>query len=123
MSEKTSSLLQVYDPAMCCSTGVCGPSVDPALARFAADVDWLAHQGVRVERFNLAQQPAAFAVSSIVRTALHEQGPECLPMILVDGVVSFQGKYPSRAMLAKAMGLELPPAMAQLPVLKTPGCC
>lgn len=24
--------LQVFDPAMCCSTGVCGPSVDPAPA-------------------------------------------------------------------------------------------
>jgi hypothetical protein len=33
--------LCVFDPAMCCSTGVCGPSVDPELARFAADLDWL----------------------------------------------------------------------------------
>jgi hypothetical protein len=43
---------------MCCSTGVCGPGVDPQLARFAADVAWLQGQGVTVERFNLAQQPA-----------------------------------------------------------------
>ena len=28
--------LQVFDPPMCCSTGVCGPQVDPELPRFAA---------------------------------------------------------------------------------------
>lgn len=45
--------VKVFDPAMCCSTGVCGPTVDPEFARFAADPDWLAGQGVAVERFNL----------------------------------------------------------------------
>ncbi len=30
--------IEVFDPAMCCSTGVCGPQVDPDLARFAADL-------------------------------------------------------------------------------------
>ncbi len=33
--------LQVFDPPMCCPGGVCGPSVDPALPRFAAELDWL----------------------------------------------------------------------------------
>jgi hypothetical protein len=117
------SLVQVFDPAMCCSTGVCGPSVDPALARFASDLDWLTHQGVRVERFSLSQQPSAFALNTIVRTSLHEQGPGCLPMVLVDSVVAFQGKYPSRSMLAKLLGLDLAPAFATLPVLKDSGCC
>ena len=123
MTDTKGSLVQVYDPAMCCSTGVCGPSIDPALARFAADLDWISREGTRIERFNLSQQPSAFAVNSIVRTTLHEQGPECLPMVLVDGVVVCQGKYPSRAMLAKLLGLELPPAVPQLTVLKDKGCC
>lgn len=123
MTEKKGHLIQVFDPAMCCSTGVCGPSVDPGLPRFAADLDWLARQGARVERFNLSQQPSAFAVNTIVRSTLHEQGPDCLPMVLVDGAVVCQGKYPSRAMLAKLIDAELPPAFAQLPVLKDSGCC
>lgn len=50
-------ILRVYDPPMCCSTGVCGPEVDPALTRFAADVDWLGRRGVTVERYNPAQEP------------------------------------------------------------------
>ena len=45
--------VQVFDPAMCCSTGVCGPSVDPVLPRFAADLEWLKSKGVQVERYNL----------------------------------------------------------------------
>ncbi len=115
--------VQVYDPPMCCSTGVCGPSIDPALARFAADLDWISRQGAHVERFNLSQQPSAFASNAIVRTTLNEHGPNCLPMVLLDGIVVFQGKYPSRAMLAKLLGLEMAAAVPQLTVLKDQGCC
>ena len=53
--------LALYDPPMCCSTGVCGPVVDPVLPRVTADLDWLKRQGIQVERYNLAQQPQAFA--------------------------------------------------------------
>jgi hypothetical protein len=62
--------VQVFDPAMCCSTGVCGPSVDQKLVRFASDLHWLANHGVKVERFNLSQEPQAFAANSLVRTEL-----------------------------------------------------
>ncbi len=41
--------LEVYDPAMCCSTGVCGPEVDPALVTFAADLKWVEAQGIAVQ--------------------------------------------------------------------------
>jgi anion-transporting ArsA/GET3 family ATPase len=53
--------IDVFDPPMCCSTGACGPAVDPLLAAFSADLQWLAAQGVRVTRHNLAQASAAFA--------------------------------------------------------------
>ena len=89
-------VLRVFDPPMCCSTGVCGPKVNPALARFAADLNWLKSQGVRVERFNLVQQPDAFAKDSVVEQMLTKVGAECLPLILVDGRVVSQGAYPSR---------------------------
>jgi len=109
-------LIQVFDPAMCCSTGVCGPKVDPVLPRFAADLDWLKQQGVRVERYNLSQQPAAFAESATVRQALEARGNACLPLILVDGVVVSEGKYPSRSTLAARAGVE-PPAADVAPEL------
>lgn len=53
-------VLRVFDPPMCCSAGVCGPSVDPELARFSGDLEWLKTQGVSVQHFNLAQNPGAF---------------------------------------------------------------
>lgn len=57
------SKVQVFERAVCCSTGVCGPNVDPVLVRFASDLDWLKGQGVNVERNNLSQQPQAFAAT------------------------------------------------------------
>jgi arsenite methyltransferase len=97
--------LQVYDPAMCCSTGVCGPDVDSALARFAADLKWLQDQGVIVERFNLAQSPMAFVENTMVKHALSDKGEAALPMLLVDGQVSSLGLYPERQVLARLAGL------------------
>ncbi len=104
--------MQVFDPAMCCSTGVCGPSVDPTLTRFAADLEWLKSKGVEVERFNLAQQLGAFTANERVKQALHSQGTKSLPMILLDGHVVASGGYPSRADLARFVGIEFEPASA-----------
>ena len=98
--------VQIYDPSMCCSTGVCGPVVDPGLARFASDVKWLKEAGVEVERYNLSQQPAAFSASAKVRTALQQDGVACLPLILIDGEIAFCGHYPTRRELAESLGLE-----------------
>jgi AhpD family alkylhydroperoxidase len=98
--------LDVYDPAMCCSTGICGPQVDPVLVRFTADVKWLQDQGVEVRRFNLSQNPAAFVENELVKQALTEKGEAALPLLLVDGQVLASGKYPDRAQLADALGVN-----------------
>ena len=91
---------------MCCSTGVCGPQVDPALVRFAADLHWLANQRIAVERYNLAQQPQAFAANALVKSALHEHGNDCLPLILLDGSIISESRYPSREELARLTGVQ-----------------
>ena len=96
--------IQVFDPALCCSTGVCGVDVDQALVTFAADVSWANQNGVAVERFNLAQQPLAFAQNQTVKEILEQSGQNALPLILVDGVVALAGRYPSRAELTKLGG-------------------
>ncbi len=100
--------VRVFDPAMCCSTGICGPSVDPKLIRFAADLEWLASQGVAVERFNLSQQPAAFADDAAVKSALETKGEAGLPLVKVDGEVKSIGTYPSRDELAAWAGVGAP---------------
>ena len=97
--ENAMKTVQVYDQPMCCSTGVCGPQVDPVLPRFAADLDWLKTQGHVVERFNLAQQPQAFIRNAEVHQLLETQGTDCLPLIVVDGHIVSRCGYPSREML------------------------
>jgi arsenite methyltransferase len=97
--------LEVFDPAMCCSTGVCGPEVDTKLVQFAADLDWLKSQGVAVQRHNLSQNPAAFVENELVKAALTDRSEAALPLVLVDGRVLASGQYPERGQLSEALGL------------------
>lgn len=101
--------IRVFDPPMCCSTGICGPSVDPELVRFAADLDWLKAQGVTVERFNLSQQPFEFTGDAGVNAALQAGGVAALPIVKVAGEIKAQGTYPAREQMAAWAGVE-PPA-------------
>lgn len=98
--------LQIFDPAMCCSTGVCGPEVDTKLVQFAADLDWLKSQGIIVQRHNLSQNPAAFVENEPVKAALTEKGEAALPVLLVNGKVAVTGRYPDRGELAALLKLK-----------------
>lgn len=88
--------IQVYDPPMCCSTGVCGTDIDPDLVNFAALLSQLGTQGVKIERYNLGQQPMAFAQNAAVKALLDKEGPESLPLIFLDGEVQLKGRYPTK---------------------------
>ena len=117
--------LEIYDPAMCCSTGVCGPDVDPALVTFAADLQWVAGQGVTVKRYNLGQEPQAFMANAAVVKEL-EGGMDRLPIIAIDGRIVSTGVHLSRAQLAKKLGLDSDITMfATGPTCCSPksGCC
>lgn len=97
--------LEIFDPALCCSTGVCGVEVEQALVSFAADVEWARHQGAKIERFNLAQQPLMFAENTTVNAFLQRSGQEALPLLLLNGEVALAGRYPSRSELARWLGV------------------
>ena len=108
--------IQIFDPALCCSTGICGVDVDQALVNFATDVDWLKSNGQQIERFNLAQQPMAFAENPVVKSYLERSGASALPLVLVDGEVALAGRYPTRLELARWTGMASP----RIPVVS---CC
>lgn len=97
--------IQVFDPTLCCSSGVCGVEVDQALVSFAADLDWVRQNGAQIERFNLAHQPMAFAETPAVKRFLELSGQEGLPLTLVDGQIALAGRYPSRDDLARWAGI------------------
>ena len=114
------AVIQVFDPALCCSTGVCGVDVDQTLVTFAADVDWLKQSGGTIERHNLAQQPLVFAENPVVKAYLEQSGQEALPLILVDGAIALAGRYPRRGELARWSGVSLQPIVEVTPSI---GCC
>ncbi len=97
--------IRIFDPALCCSTGVCGVDIDQRLVDFSADADWARQQGADLERFNLAQQPLAFAQSAVAKAFLESAGVEALPLVVVDGEVALHGRYPSRQQLADWAGV------------------
>jgi len=113
--------LEVFDPAMCCSTGVCGVEVDPVLAQFAADLKWVEEQGIAVHRHNLGQEPQAFAANPAVVKEM-EAGMDRLPVLAVDGHIVTTGMYPSRQQLAQKLGIALT-AEENQPVKAGSACC
>ena len=99
-------LMEVFDPPMCCSSGVCGPKVDKRLVQFSAALEWLRAQGVQVQRYNPSHQYEAFAGNATVVNTINMQGTECLPLILVDGQIVSYGGYPSKEELAVIAGIQ-----------------
>ena len=101
--------LEIFDPPMCCSTGVCGPNVDPRLVRLSADLEWLKSKGIDINRTNLAQDPGAFVQNPTLKKALHAHGMKCLPLLVLDGQIISTGSYPSREELARQTGIAFEP--------------
>jgi arsenite-transporting ATPase len=104
------SRVQVFEPALCCATGVCGEDVDQALVTFSADLDFVRGKGGDVSRYNLASEPLAFAETEAVKGFLQVVGSKGLPLVLVDGVTAMTGGYPSRAQLSEWAGVTAPAA-------------
>ncbi|MDF2963211.1 MAG: arsenic resistance operon repressor [Paenibacillus sp.] len=112
-------IIDIYDPALCCSTGVCGTSVDPKLVQAAADIETLKKAGIHVNRYNLAQNLDAFAANSTIKALLAAEGTDILPVTLVDGEVRKQREYPTLSELhewAQAGRVKVP---AQRPAIRS----
>lgn len=114
--------IRIFEPALCCNTGVCGPELDQELVTFTADVNALREQGVDVQRANLASDPALFAQNPVVVTFLQAAGSEGLPLTLVDDVTVLTGRHPNRQELLRYAGQPEQGERAELPVV-TSGCC
>ena len=122
--------IRVFEPALCCNTGVCGEDVDPALVTFTADLAALREAGADIERHNLANDPTAFAADPRVKAFLQVAGSAGLPLTLVDGVTVATGTYPSREQLLTYAGLNptvvAPAGATQITMVAADdegGCC
>jgi protein-tyrosine-phosphatase len=126
---ESAPVIRVYEPALCCNTGVCGPDVDEGLVRFTADLAHLQGLGVDIARHNLANDPSAFAANPAVAGFLRVAGSDGLPLVLVDGVTVATGAYPDRTQLLRMAGRTQLPAATGLRVdlglapNASSGCC
>lgn len=109
--------VEVFDPAMCCPTGVCGPSVDPEVLRIAGLLEALAGAGYDVTRHNLSSEPQAFVQNAEVAAILKEKGVGVLPITYVGGKILSSGAYPSNGELGDALGVTF----VEQPAAS--GCC
>jgi len=99
--------IEIFDPTMCCSTGLCGPNVNPDLMRFAAVVEMLKRKGFEIERHNLRDVPELYVENNVVNKLLQEYGVKVLPITLVDGKLKVSKTYPTNKQLSEWTGVNL----------------
>jgi hypothetical protein len=98
--------MSIYEPAMCCDTGLCGVGVDPELLRISTVLNALKQNGVGVDRFNLTSTPMAFVNNQVINHYLEENGVEKLPVVMLDEEIVIEGRYPTNEEFKKF--LEVP---------------
>ena len=93
--------VQIYDKAMCCSTGVCGPQVDPVLPKIRRR-SRLAERSRSLRSIvsTLLKTLPSSPSNATVQKMLADEGVECLPLVIVDDRVVSRSEYPSRDNLA-----------------------
>ena len=101
--------IQLFEPAMCCSTGLCGVGVDTELLRVTTVLKTLAENGIVVDRFNLSTSPMEFVTNNEVHQLLYKEGIAKLPLAVVDGEIVITGRYPTNEEFTKL--LEIPTTM------------
>ena len=106
----------IYDPALCCSTGLCGPEPDPVQVKVNETILALSKQGVAVERFNLSKQLKDFVANAEVAALLRANGKKILPVTIINGKVFKTGSYASYAELCAELGLQ--PVKTKMTILK-----
>lgn len=116
------SKIEIFDPAMCCPTGICGPAIDPELLRVATTINTLAKKGIDIVRYGLTSEPQAFIDNKKVNEYLIKEDVEALPITIVDGEVVKTRTYPTAAEFAQWTGVSIE-EITTVPAAKAGGCC
>lgn len=95
----------IYEPALCCETGVCGVSVDPELLRISTVANNLKKQAVIIQRYNLNSNPQAFVDNAEINQLIMETGVEALPATIVDGKIVKTKAYPTNGEIVELLGI------------------
>ena len=93
--------IEIFDPAMCCPTGLCGTNINPELMRIAVMIETLKKQAVVVTRHNLRDEPQVYVSNKTINEYLQQHGAEALPITLVDGEVAVTKGYPTTKQMSE----------------------
>ncbi|KRL65482.1 arsenite efflux transporter metallochaperone ArsD [Companilactobacillus versmoldensis] len=100
--------VEIFERALCCETGVCGPNVDEELVLITAIEKYINDQGKdEIARTNLASNPKAFANQPIVYDLIKKNGAAALPVTIIDGKLMKTGEYPSVSDISNYLGIDL----------------
>lgn len=97
--------MMIYEPAMCCETGLCGVGIDPELLRISTVFGNLKKKGIEVKRFNLNSYPQEFVKNAEINKLIMNNGVELLPATVVDGKIVKTKKYPTNDEIVKLLGV------------------
>ncbi|WP_199902958.1 arsenite efflux transporter metallochaperone ArsD [Trichococcus paludicola] len=99
--------ITIFEPAMCCNTGVCGPSIDQDLLRITAVMDALGGlENYEALRYNLSSNPDQFVLNKAVSEKLQAEGMDALPLTVVDGQIVKTGGYPTNDEITEYIGVR-----------------
>lgn len=115
--------MSIYEPALCCDTGICGVNVDTELLRISTVINTLKKNGVAIDRFNLNNAPMAFVNNKVINNFINEKGVDGLPAVMLDDEIIITGRYPSNEEIISY--LEIPESYLKesKPAKKSSCCC
>lgn len=91
------AIVEIFDPPMCCPTGLCGPALDQTLLDLNEMLLALQSEGITVQRYQMTSSPQAFLSNPEVMSLVREKQMEALPITAVHGTVIKVGEYPTLA--------------------------
>jgi hypothetical protein len=95
--------VELFDPPMCCPTGLCGPALDQTLINVSEMVLDLQTEGIGVERYQMTSHPQAFLGNAEVMRLVRAQQMAALPITVVRGQVLKVGAYPTPGEIRAAL--------------------
>jgi hypothetical protein len=87
--------VEVFDPPLCCPTGLCGPVLDTTLLDLGEAIVALQSEGHAVTRHMMTTDPQAFMRNRDVYEAIRARKLEVLPITVVRGRIVKTGAYPT----------------------------
>ncbi len=95
--------VELFDPPLCCPTGLCGPVLDTTLVDLGEACITLQAEGHTVVRHMMTAEPQAFMRNRDVFELIRARQLDVLPITVVRGVVVKTDAYPSLDELRDAL--------------------